>query len=517
MHSSSSSAIGNCSFIPGIKPLESPGVTPIKPLPFSPSQFLNSPSINLNFDSKIPASTPVRKYNNQKNNEEDVLVTPKQTLRKMSKELFPHEVQEIVIKTENMNDEDAKPTMNTPNAKSVLNGPRTPTPFKNALNEYRKIHPYVPSSPNGLVEDITEIMNKERQQDSTMDSVYETDSSVVVQPVHMEDEPIASMSNPKRLTYDETDSSQQQKKAKKSLESTWNTTTTDESEDFPFVETPSKALNSNSGVAFSPPSIVKDTLGDSGMLLDTDMTITNNSPNASPSQVHNTIKRNENKIMMHQNNGNMQHQQRQQSNQHYHQNDLSLQKQENRCTQLKPIHNFNSISQLNSVQSSLISSEKVYNRKIQRSLSTITLPTDENGAKVNQPLLQFNPYADENDGSNRFQLSKSINNRINNNSFVNDPTTLMNNKLNRARLFGNDRTNLMSIDRLSFSHRPQNVISLGKENFHTFNISNNMILKNSNDMSSGTQEYSKNLHLNQENPVMFRNYDLNDEYWLNFE
>lgn len=64
---SNASTFGNCSFIPGIKPLlESPGVTPIKPLPFSPSQFLNSPTVNLHFDSKIPASTPVHKYSNQK-------------------------------------------------------------------------------------------------------------------------------------------------------------------------------------------------------------------------------------------------------------------------------------------------------------------------------------------------------------------------------------------------------------------------------------------------------------------
>ncbi|XP_055308714.1 myb protein isoform X4 [Sitodiplosis mosellana] len=219
-------------------------------------------------------------------NEEDALVTPKQTSRKMSKELFPLEPQTVSIKTEEPNEEDAKQTINTPNTKLALNGPRTPTPFKNALNEIRKIHgqPYIPSSPNDLVEDITEIMNKERQQDSTMDSVYETDSSTAVQHAQTENEPIASISNPKRLTYEESDVSQQQKKAKKSLETTWNTTT-DETEDFPYlVETPSKALNSNSGVAFSPPSIVKDTLGDSGMLLDTDMTITN-SPDASQNPV----------------------------------------------------------------------------------------------------------------------------------------------------------------------------------------------------------------------------------------
>lgn len=47
----------NSSFL-GVKPL-SPSVTPIKPLPFSPSQFLNSPI--LTFDMTLPASTPVRK------------------------------------------------------------------------------------------------------------------------------------------------------------------------------------------------------------------------------------------------------------------------------------------------------------------------------------------------------------------------------------------------------------------------------------------------------------------------
>jgi hypothetical protein len=44
-----------------MKTRNSPNLTPIKPLPFSPSQFLNSPTMNMNFDVNIPASTPVRK------------------------------------------------------------------------------------------------------------------------------------------------------------------------------------------------------------------------------------------------------------------------------------------------------------------------------------------------------------------------------------------------------------------------------------------------------------------------
>lgn len=158
----------------------------------------------------------------------------------MSKELFPSE-ECFSIKVEEHDGEEKKQSAITPNAKnSVLNGPRTPTPFKNALNEIRKIHgqSYVPSSPNGLVEDITEIMNKEQQQNSTMDSVYETDSSTVIQPIQPEHDTVSSVSNPKRLTYGEYETNQHQKKAKKSLDNTWNTTN-DDSEEFPYlVETP---------------------------------------------------------------------------------------------------------------------------------------------------------------------------------------------------------------------------------------------------------------------------------------
>lgn len=58
INSSTNDTFGYNSSLLGVKPL-SPSVTPIKPLPFSPSQFLNSPI--LTFDMTLPASTPVRK------------------------------------------------------------------------------------------------------------------------------------------------------------------------------------------------------------------------------------------------------------------------------------------------------------------------------------------------------------------------------------------------------------------------------------------------------------------------
>lgn len=140
-------------------------------------------------------------------------------------------------------DNDKKSAIFTPKAKkSLLTGPRTPTPFKNALDEFRKIRgeTYVPSSPNGLVEDITEIMNNEKQQDNTVDSVYETDCSSTTQTQH--DQTSTMGTNPKRLSFDDVDSNgQNAKKAKKSLDAAWSsaTATTIESKDLPYiVETP---------------------------------------------------------------------------------------------------------------------------------------------------------------------------------------------------------------------------------------------------------------------------------------
>ena len=82
-------------------------------------------------------------------------------------------------------------------------------------------------------------MKKEQFEDSTVDSVYETDSSAI--PNSNKDTTV--IHNPKRLSFDSStataqqlSSSQAPKKAKKSLESTWENSTTS---DLPYIiETP---------------------------------------------------------------------------------------------------------------------------------------------------------------------------------------------------------------------------------------------------------------------------------------
>lgn len=218
-----------------------------------------------------------------------------------------------------------------------------------------------------------------------------------------------------------------------------------------------------------------------------------NSPDASPSQVHITLKRNENKIMMRHND--LQQQQPQQR-QHYHQQhrhqELYLLGQQIRSTQPIPIHSFNS-------------TENCGNGSL--------------SSKINKQL-HFNPYADENDSISRFQLSKSIINKCNvgSSSVGAEISTGTNEMFYRPRIFGADRTNSMQMDRIPFPNKSPNVINLRKENFHTINISNNMILNNSSYICSGNYEHSQSSQLIKEDPEMsFKSYDLNSEYWLNFE
>ncbi|EDS43803.1 myb [Culex quinquefasciatus] len=194
--------------------LLSPTVTPIKPLPFSPSQFLNSPSLNVSFD-QLPASTPVKKA--------------------CIKVRFCSKLAE----------DDGKGPAKTP-AKGVKIEPRTPTPFKNAMAELgkRRSEVYIPPSPARLGEDIAEIMNSEQAKES---------SGAV--------DPNRTITNGSRP--DPAKVAQSPRAKRSAFTQNW------ENSDMSFfAETPSKSLISDSGVIFSPPSILRETLSDSDLLLD---------------------------------------------------------------------------------------------------------------------------------------------------------------------------------------------------------------------------------------------------------
>ncbi|XP_045540050.1 myb protein isoform X2 [Papilio machaon] len=210
-----------------LEPKES-GVTPIKALPFSPSQFLNSPAAVSfsHFDS-----TPLRTYGKEWS-ASPLLQTP-------------------------------TPANITPGGSQLRNmTPKTPTPFKLAMAELGKKSglKYEPSSPGLLVEDITEMIQREENSDTT---VHLNDSILsATEEAQVNDSGIGSGSRGK-------ENMPSRGRARKALAAAWGavTSTPHSAASLPavpdlsyIVETPSKTLAGDSSVLFSPPSIVKNSL-----------------------------------------------------------------------------------------------------------------------------------------------------------------------------------------------------------------------------------------------------------------
>ncbi|XP_032589244.2 myb protein [Drosophila mojavensis] len=200
---------------------QTPVITPIKSLPFSPSQFLKSPCLTFE-DMNLPASTPVTKTYNRVGME-------------IKKELETTSIE-------------------TPH-KSLI-GPRTPTPFKNALAAIGKKldgRSYVPSSPLSLAEDLAEIISEEQLNEFEINTIKAENRCDNISNIECSNT-LANISL----------CSPAPKRARKSLLPSWNVNSSHYGKKTqPFeTETPSKFLMSGQSVKdFSPSNIIEGNLG----------------------------------------------------------------------------------------------------------------------------------------------------------------------------------------------------------------------------------------------------------------
>lgn len=188
-------------------PVKSP---PLRQLPFSPSQFLNSP--NLSFDVSL-SSTPVH----------NGCVTPVKSDPESPGPLVTPNP--LPLHSANHSPDSAKKSDYTPiKIKQEFGTPRTPTPFKKALAEMEKRIglKYQPQTPSRLVEDIEEILQKE--QDHSDQSQYDTDSNSNRQAI--EDSGYSSKRKSNGLHYGK-ENTLPHKRARKALAATWSTPSLD--------------------------------------------------------------------------------------------------------------------------------------------------------------------------------------------------------------------------------------------------------------------------------------------------
>lgn len=285
----------------------------------------------------------------------------------------------------------------------------------------------------------------------------------------------------------------------------------------------SKSLTSDSGVLFSPPSIVKDALGDSGLLMDTDMSSGNDNTNdKSNSQVHSLTHKIATDLHV--------------ANQYYQ----STAQRSQSSHHINPSHNYHLLSaSYNTIKSSA--------SPVKEKLSTIRIvrnSTNRNNENENDKPLSnnvrakeyssFNPFADENEDRNAFQLSKT----------VNKPAARYVESSPFARTFGYNRTNIMGNgsggSSLKYESAPGFVSSISStspkvSHFHIRPVMQHTS-KSNDSYEAKSQLFRPLLPVNKyEMPatvrtspfsevsqdsvdqMTFKNYDLNDEYWLNFD
>ncbi|GAB1605008.1 myb-related protein A-like isoform X2 [Argonauta hians] len=196
-----------------------PSVTPIKNLPFSPSQFLNSPDAV--FNRKV-ISTPVN------------ALTPKSRISK------PDTLSTPYLK---LNEIECKSLLKTPViCKDVLDTkPRTPTPFKNALAEMEKRNGPIKSNVEHL-DELTEIIKEHNG----------------ISPINPIEQKLTPIIQKRKSKIEPTEGS---KRARQSLNAKWHTSSGfDDTFSLMSPETPSKSLVSDDSLLLSPAYLMKDTL-----------------------------------------------------------------------------------------------------------------------------------------------------------------------------------------------------------------------------------------------------------------
>ncbi|XP_045468555.1 transcriptional activator Myb isoform X1 [Harmonia axyridis] len=296
-----------------ISPVKLEPLSPTKQLPFSPSQFLNSP--NINFDAVL-ASTPVRQclqtttpsrrtakiereydqlrtpngitdsnygpstsgYSSQLRtpNSKQCQTTSESNISGYSPLRTPNGLSQLVNSEQSTSDysplkmsnnlsqqncpaSSAIEVVSTPRGRPRLLSPRTPTPFKQAYADIEKTSgpiAKVPNTPTRL-EDLTEIMKKD--QDS---SNAESDSSLIMA---TNDSGYSTVKRRVPTGADGKENVLPNKKVRKALAPGWTCSPVNinNTSDMSFaVETPSRSLGEeNSDIFLTPSSIMKNTLG----------------------------------------------------------------------------------------------------------------------------------------------------------------------------------------------------------------------------------------------------------------